>query len=112
MIAFLTGRVAARGAGSAVIDVGGVGMTVQCTPSALSRLHVGDEGTVATSLVVREDSLTLFGFVDDDEKHVFEQVQTASGVGPRLARRAQPRQPAPGRAHRGHRRPDPGPRHR
>ncbi|MFE1080834.1 Holliday junction branch migration protein RuvA [Nocardiopsis alba] len=85
MIAFLTGRVAARGAGSAVIDVGGVGMTVQCTPSALSRLHVGDEGTVATSLVVREDSLTLFGFVDDDEKHVFEQVQTASGVGPRLA---------------------------
>ncbi|HJE58474.1 MAG TPA: Holliday junction branch migration protein RuvA [Nocardiopsis listeri] len=85
MIAFLTGRVAARGAGSAVIDVGGVGMTVQCTPSALSRLHVGEEGTVATSMVVREDSLTLFGFVDDDEKHLFEQLQTASGVGPRLA---------------------------
>ena len=85
MIAFLTGRVAARGAGSAVIDVGGIGMTVQCTPSALSRLHVGEEGTVATSLVVREDSLTLFGFADDDEKHLFEQVQTASGVGPRLA---------------------------
>ncbi|GAB3730437.1 Holliday junction branch migration protein RuvA [Nocardiopsis nanhaiensis] len=85
MIAFLTGRVAARGAGSAVIDVGGVGMTVQCTPSALSRLHVGEEGTVATSLVVREDSLTLFGFADDDEKHLFEQLQTASGIGPRIA---------------------------
>lgn len=85
MIAFLTGRVAARGAGSAVIDVGGVGMTVQCTPSTLSRLHVGAEGTVATSLVVREDSLTLFGFADEDEKHLFEQLQTASGVGPRLA---------------------------
>ncbi|MEU0489617.1 Holliday junction branch migration protein RuvA [Nocardiopsis sp. NPDC006139] len=85
MIAFLTGRVAARGAGSAVIDVGGVGMSVQCTPSALSRLHVGETGTVATSLVVREDSLTLFGFADDDEKHLFEQLQTASGVGPRLA---------------------------
>ena len=85
MIAFLTGRVAARGAGSAVIDVGGVGMTVQCTPSALSRLHVGEEGTVATSMVVREDSLTLFGFADDDEKYLFEKVQTASGVGPRLA---------------------------
>ncbi|MFD6098898.1 Holliday junction branch migration protein RuvA [Nocardiopsis flavescens] len=85
MIAFLTGRVAARGAGSAVIDVGGVGMSVQCTPSALSRLHVGETGTVATSLVVREESLTLFGFADDDEKHLFEQVQTASGVGPRLA---------------------------
>ncbi|MFJ9552833.1 Holliday junction branch migration protein RuvA [Nocardiopsis sp. NPDC101807] len=85
MIAFLTGRVAARGAGSAVIDVGGVGMTVQCTPSALSRLHVGETGTVATSLIVREDSLTLFGFADDDERHLFEQLQTASGVGPRLA---------------------------
>ncbi|WP_017572016.1 Holliday junction branch migration protein RuvA [Nocardiopsis halotolerans] len=85
MIAFLTGRVAARGAGSAVIDVGGVGMTVQCTPSALSHLHVGETGTVATSLVVREESLTLFGFADDDEKHLFEQLQTASGVGPRLA---------------------------
>ena len=85
MIAFLTGRVAARGAGTAVIDVGGVGMTVQCTPAALSRLHVGESGTVATSLVVREESLTLFGFADDEEKHMFEQVQTASGVGPRLA---------------------------
>lgn len=85
MIAFLTGRVAARGAGTAVIDVGGVGMTVQCTPSALSRLHVGETGTVAASLVVREDSLTLFGFADDEEKHLFEQLQTASGVGPRLA---------------------------
>ncbi|MFE1168955.1 Holliday junction branch migration protein RuvA [Nocardiopsis sp. NPDC058789] len=85
MIAFLTGRVAARGAASAVIDVGGVGMSVQCTPSALSRLHVGEEGTVATSLVVREDSLTLFGFADDDERNLFEQVQTASGIGPRIA---------------------------
>ncbi|MEU3016065.1 Holliday junction branch migration protein RuvA [Nocardiopsis sp. NPDC007018] len=85
MIAFLTGRVAARGATSAVIDVGGVGMTVRCTPAALSRLHVGEEGTVATSLVVREDSLTLFGFADDDERTLFEQVQTASGIGPRIA---------------------------
>ncbi|WP_285731018.1 Holliday junction branch migration protein RuvA [Nocardiopsis sp. ATB16-24] len=85
MIAFLTGRVAARGVASAVIDVGGVGMTVQCTPSALSRLHVGETGTVATSLVVREDSLALFGFADEDEKYLFERLQTASGVGPRLA---------------------------
>lgn len=85
MIAFLTGRVAARGAGSAVIDVGGVGMAVQCTPAALSGLRVGEEGTVSTSLVVREDSMTLFGFSDDDERHMFEQLQTASGVGPRLA---------------------------
>lgn len=85
MIAFLTGRVASRGAGSAVIDVGGVGMAVQCSPAALSGLRVGEEGTVSTSLVVREDSMTLFGFSDDDERHMFEQLQTASGVGPRLA---------------------------
>lgn len=85
MIAFLTGRVAARGADSAVLDVGGVGMSVRCTPSALSRLSVGEEGTVATSLVVREDSLTLFGFADNDERDLFEKLQTASGVGPRLA---------------------------
>ncbi|MFW5419411.1 Holliday junction branch migration protein RuvA [Nocardiopsis sp. CNT-189] len=85
MIAFLTGRVAGRGGGTAVIDVGGVGMTVQCTPATLARLRVGETATVATSLVVREDSLTLYGFADADERDVFERLQTASGVGPRLA---------------------------
>ncbi|WP_017595153.1 Holliday junction branch migration protein RuvA [Nocardiopsis potens] len=85
MIAFLTGRVAGRGGGTAVIDVGGVGMTVQCTPATLGRLRVGETATVATSLVVREDSLTLYGFADADERDVFERLQTASGVGPRLA---------------------------
>jgi len=85
VIAFLSGRVASRGAGTAVIDVGGVGMTVHCTPATLARLHVGEEATVATALVVREDSLTLFGFADDDERDTFERLQTASGVGPRLA---------------------------
>ncbi|GAA3746261.1 Holliday junction branch migration protein RuvA [Salinactinospora qingdaonensis] len=85
MIAFLSGRVAARGAESAVIEVGGVGMTVRCTPATLAGLQVGETATVATSLVVREDSLTLYGFADDDERDVFERVQLASGVGPRLA---------------------------
>ncbi|GAB3488019.1 Holliday junction branch migration protein RuvA [Nocardiopsis coralliicola] len=85
MIAFLTGRVAERGLGSAVLDVGGVGMAVQCTPSTLGRLRVGETATVATALVVREESLTLFGFADSDERDVFERLQSASGVGPRLA---------------------------
>ncbi|CAM4107278.1 Holliday junction branch migration protein RuvA [Nocardiopsis rhodophaea] len=85
MIAFLSGRVAARSIETAVIEVGGVGMTVHCTPATLSALRVGESATVATSLVVREDSLTLYGFADDDERDVFERVQTASGVGPRLA---------------------------
>jgi Holliday junction DNA helicase RuvA len=48
-------------------------------------LKLGEPAQVATSLVVREDSLTLFGFTCDDERNVFELLQTASGVGPRLA---------------------------
>ncbi|TDC96520.1 Holliday junction branch migration protein RuvA [Actinomadura sp. 7K507] len=85
MIAFVSGRVAAAGPDGAVIDVHGVGFAVQCSPATLAGLRVGDEAKVPTSLVVREDSLTLFGFADDDERTVFELLQTASGVGPRLA---------------------------
>ncbi|MFD0803467.1 Holliday junction branch migration protein RuvA, partial [Streptomonospora algeriensis] len=85
MIAFLSGRVAARTGGTAVVEVGGVGMTVHCTPATLAGLRVGEQATVATSLVVREESLTLYGFADDDEREVFERLQQASGVGPRLA---------------------------
>ncbi|WP_338675471.1 Holliday junction branch migration protein RuvA [Streptomyces sp. SCSIO 30461] len=85
MIAFVRGPVAALAPTTAVIEVGGVGMAVQCTPDTLSGLRIGQEATLATSLVVREDSLTLYGFADDDERQVFELLQTASGVGPRLA---------------------------
>ncbi|QDY75885.1 Holliday junction branch migration protein RuvA [Streptomyces qinzhouensis] len=85
MIASVRGQVAALAPTTAVIDVGGVGMAVQCTPDTLARLRVGEEAVLATSLVVREDSLTLYGFADDDERQVFELLQTASGVGPRLA---------------------------
>jgi Holliday junction DNA helicase RuvA len=85
MIAFVRGTVAALGLTSAVIEVGGVGLEVQCTPNTLADLRRGSEATLPTSMVVREDSLTLFGFADDDEKQMFELVQTASGVGPKLA---------------------------
>jgi Holliday junction DNA helicase RuvA len=68
-----------------VVEVGGIGIAVQCTPNTLSGLRLGQQTKLATSLVVREDSLTLYGFVDDDERQVFELLQTASGVGPRLA---------------------------
>jgi holliday junction DNA helicase RuvA len=85
MIAHLDGTVAAVAPDSAVIDVGGVGMLVQCTPGTLARLRTGERARVATSLVVREDSLSLFGFATDDERTTFELLQTASGVGPRLA---------------------------
>ncbi len=85
MISFVNGQVAALTPDAAVVEVGGVGLSVQCTPATLSRLRVGEQARVATSLVVREDSLTLYGFADDDERNVFELLQTASGVGPRLA---------------------------
>ncbi|MEV8336632.1 Holliday junction branch migration protein RuvA [Streptomyces niveus] len=85
MIAFVSGPVAALAPTSAVIEVGGVGMLVQCTPTTLAGLRIGQEAKIATSLVVREDSLTLYGFADDDERQTFELLQTASGVGPRLA---------------------------
>jgi holliday junction DNA helicase RuvA len=65
--------------------VGGVGLLVQCTPGTLATLRPGEQARVATSLVVREDALTLFGFATDDERDVFVLLQTASGIGPRLA---------------------------
>lgn len=88
MIASVHGRVAAVSAAGAVVEVGGVGLAVSCTPGTLARLRVGQPARLSTSLVVREDSLTLYGFSDDDERQVFELLQTASGVGPRLAQAA------------------------
>lgn len=85
MIAHVRGRVAAVTLSSAVLEVGGVGLELMCTPGTLATLRTGTEAMLPTSMVVREDSLTLFGFADEDEKTVFELVQTASGVGPKLA---------------------------
>ncbi len=85
MIAFVSGEVAALTLSSAVLEVGGVGLEVLCTPGTLATLRVGRRATLPTSMVVREDSLTLYGFVDEDEKQTFELVQTASGVGPKVA---------------------------
>ncbi|MCW2784168.1 MAG: Holliday junction helicase subunit RuvA [Marmoricola sp.] len=85
MIAFVRGTVAAIGVTSVVLEVGGVGLELHCTPNTLADLRRGSEATLPTSMVVREDSLTLFGFADEDEKQMFELVQTASGVGPKLA---------------------------
>jgi Holliday junction DNA helicase RuvA len=85
MIASVRGRVAAVSPDGAVIEVGGVGLAIACAPNTIAGLRVGDEARLATSLVVREDSLTLYGFADDDARSLFELLQTASGVGPRLA---------------------------
>ena len=85
MIAFVRGSVAALTPSSAVVEVGGVGIELNCTPGTLAELRVGQEATLPTSMVVREDSLTLFGFLSEDERTTFELLQTASGVGPKVA---------------------------
>jgi Holliday junction DNA helicase RuvA len=85
MIASVRGRVTSVSPDGAVVEVGGVGLALACTPTTLASLRVGDEARLSTSLVVREDSLTLYGFPDDDARGLFEVLQTASGVGPRLA---------------------------
>ena len=85
MIAFVRGRVAALTLNAAVVDVGGVGYHVFCTPATIAGLRLGSEAQLATSMVVREDSNTLYGFADVDERDMFELVQTASGVGPKVA---------------------------
>jgi holliday junction DNA helicase RuvA len=85
MIAHLDGVVTAVAPDAAVIDVGGVGLFVQCSPGTLAELRRGERAKVSTSLVVREDALTLYGFGSDDERNTFELLQTASGIGPRLA---------------------------
>jgi Holliday junction DNA helicase RuvA len=85
VIASVSGKVAALTLDAAVIEVGGVGLAVSCTPGTLARLRIGEPASLATALVVRETELTLYGFADTDEKEVFEALQTAAGVGPRLA---------------------------
>ncbi|ANH39380.1 Holliday junction ATP-dependent DNA helicase RuvA [Nocardioides dokdonensis FR1436] len=89
MIAYVRGPVAAVTPTSAVLEVGGIGLELLCTPGTLATLSpkvgTGQQATLPTSMVVREESLTLFGFLDEDEKVCFELLQTASGVGPKLA---------------------------
>ncbi|TWE20971.1 Holliday junction branch migration protein RuvA [Kitasatospora atroaurantiaca] len=85
MIAFVQGPVAAVTPGSAVVEVGGVGMLVKCTPRTLAELRIGQHTRLTTSLIVKEDSLTLYGFTDEDERATFEILLTASGVAATMA---------------------------
>jgi Holliday junction DNA helicase RuvA len=89
VIASVRGEVTAVGPNEAVVDIGGrsggLGFAVQCGPNTLATLRVGGQAVLHTSLIVREDSLTLYGFGSADERSLFELLQTASGVGPRVA---------------------------
>lgn len=85
MIASVRGTVRHVGLDHVVVEVGGVGLHVHTTPATAAECRAGAEATLETTLVVREESLTLYGFRGSDAKALFEQVQTVSGVGPRLA---------------------------
>jgi Holliday junction DNA helicase RuvA len=69
----------------AVVEVGGVGLAVHATPGTLARLRRGEPARLTTALIVREDSLTLYGFADRAERELFDLLLTVSGVGPRIA---------------------------
>ncbi len=85
MIASLRGEVVRAGLDHVVVEVGGMGLLLRTTVGTAAGLRVGQQVLLATSLVVREDSLTLYGFADSEERELFDTVQTVSGVGPRLA---------------------------
>jgi holliday junction DNA helicase RuvA len=85
VISSVRGRVLSVGLDHAVIEVGGVGLAVYCAPSTLATLRKGEEARLTTTLIVREDSLTLYGFADADARELFGLLLTVSGIGPRLA---------------------------
>ncbi|HEX2299307.1 MAG TPA: Holliday junction branch migration protein RuvA, partial [Pseudonocardiaceae bacterium] len=85
MISSVRGEVLSVGLDHAVIEVGGVGLAVHAVPATLATLRRGELARLDTALVVREDSLTLYGFADGAARELFGLLQTVSGVGPRLA---------------------------
>ncbi|MGP9501659.1 Holliday junction branch migration protein RuvA [Specibacter sp. AOP5-B1-6] len=85
MISFVRGPVASLSLAQAVIDVNGVGMLVHATPKTLGGLRLGEEVRLTTAMIVREDSMTLYGFADEQEREVFDILLSVSGIGPRLA---------------------------
>jgi Holliday junction DNA helicase RuvA len=85
MISTLSGTIRSLSQDKLVIEVGGVGLSVLINPPTSMGLTLGAQTTLYTSLVVREDSLTLFGFLSEEIRNLFELVQTVSGVGPKVA---------------------------
>jgi holliday junction DNA helicase RuvA len=85
MISRVRGQVLSIGLDHVVVEVGGVGLAITATPATLATLRTGEEAVLATTLVVREDSLTLFGFADPQARELFGLLQTVSGIGPRIA---------------------------
>lgn len=85
MISLLSGTVRSINSDRVVVEVGGFGLTVLVTPVTTTQVTLGSQIQLFTSLVVREDSLTLFGFINEESRALFELVQTVSGIGPKVA---------------------------
>jgi len=85
MISLITGAVRSISTDKVIVEVGGVGLSLSITSQTSSQLHLGASAQLFTSLVVREDSLTLFGFLDEQSRNTFELLQTVSGIGPKVA---------------------------
>jgi len=85
MISLINGVVRSISTDRTVVEVGGVGLSVSITSQTGAQLNIGAPVQLFTSLVVREDSLTLFGFLDEESRAAFELVQTVSGIGPKVA---------------------------
>lgn len=85
MIAQLTGEIAFLDLSSAIVDVSGVGYSLNITATTSRSLSLGQQVTLATALIVREDDMSLYGFVSQDEKRVFDLLRSVTGVGPKSA---------------------------
>lgn len=85
MISSVRGPVLSALGSTVVIEVGGVGLAVQVTPSTALAARAGTETRLSTTLIVREDSLTLYGFPSVEELAVFELLVGVTGVGPKSA---------------------------
>ena len=85
MIDRLSGTAVAAGPNWVVVQTGGLGLKAWTTPATAAGARIGQDCALSTTLITREDSLTLYGFQGEDERDAFELVQTASGVGPKLA---------------------------
>lgn len=85
MISLLSGTVRSIQSDRLVVEVGGFGLSVLVTPGTTSQITLGSQVQLFTSLVVREESLTLYGFVQEEARSLFELLQTVSGIGPKVA---------------------------
>lgn len=85
MIAHLTGTVRHLTTEKVVLEVGGVGYSISITPRTSTHIVMGSELSLATTLVVREDSMNLFGFLDTRDRDIYETLQTVTGIGPKVA---------------------------